>query len=72
MMNVEEITLGKMITWTLDTTIGKEVSSMIKHFAFMNEVNMEKIEDRLAPSYNECLNTCKFYEEELKTSYVQK
>ena len=72
MMNVEETAQGNMITQTLDTTTGKEVSSMIKHFAFMNEAKMEQIEDRLAATYNECLDTKKLYEEQLKTSYVQK
>ena len=38
----------------------------------MNEAKVEKIEDRLVATYNECLDTRKLYEEEFKTSYVQK
>ena len=72
MMDVEETTQGKMLTWTLDNTTGKEVSNMMKHLALMNEAKMDQIEDRLATSYNEFLETRKLYEEELKTSYVQK
>ena len=52
-MDVEETAQGNMITQTLYNTIGREVSSMLKCLAYMNEAKVEKIEDRLAPTYNE-------------------
>ena len=72
MMDVEETAQGNMITWTLDNTTSREVSSMLKHSAYMNETKMDQIENRLFVAYNECLDTRKLYEEELKTNYVQK
>ena len=70
MMDVEETAQGNMITWTLDNTIGREVSSMIRHLELMNEAKMDQIEDRLAIAYNECIDMRKLYEEELKIIHV--
>lgn len=38
----------------------------------MNEVKVDEIENKLAVVYNECVDTIKLYEEELKTNHVQK
>ena len=51
-----------MIFWTLDNTTGKEISNLVKHFALMNEAKVDQIEDRLATTYNECLDVRKLYE----------
>ena len=59
-----------MIVWTLENTAGKEISSLVKHFALMNELKVDEIEDKLAAVYNECLDIRKLYEEELKMSHV--
>ena len=61
-----------MIVWTLDNTSGKEISSLVKHFALMNEAKVDQIEDKLATLCNECLDVRKLYEEELKSNYVHK
>ena len=45
---------------------------MLKHLAYMNEAKVDQIEESLAKAYNECMDTKKLYEEELKMSYVQK
>ena len=45
---------------------------MIKHLEYMNQAKMDQIEDGIATAYNECLDTRRLYEEELKTSYVMK
>ena len=71
-MDIQETVQGNMIVWTLDTTTRKEISSLVKHFALMNEAKVDQIKDRLAVAYNECLDVKKLYEEELKMSYVQK
>ena len=43
---------------------------MLKHLAYMNESKVKQIEDRLAVALNECVDTRKLYEEEIKMSYV--
>ena len=65
MMDIQETTQGNMIVWTLDNTSGKEISSLVKHFALMNEAKVDQIEDRLAAMYNECIDVWKLYEEEI-------
>ena len=45
---------------------------MLKHLTYINEARVEQIEDRLATIFNECVNTRKLYEEEVKMSYVKK
>ena len=45
---------------------------MLKHLTYMNEAKMHQFEDRLATTYNQCLDTRRFNEEELKIRYVQK
>ena len=72
MMDIQEIGKGNMIVWIVDNATGKEISSLVKHFALMNEVKVDQIEDMLAAIYNEFLDVRKLYEEELKTNYVQK
>ncbi len=72
MMDIEETTQGNMIVWTLESTNGKEISSLVKHFALMNEEKVDEIEDKLATMFNECLDIRRTYEEELKMSHVQK
>ena len=71
-MIVQDTVHGSIITQTLDTTIGKEISSALKHFSFMNEAKVDQIEDRLARTFNQCIDTHKLYEEELKKRHVQK
>ena len=61
-----------MIVWTLDNTSGKELSSLVKHFALMNDEKMDQIKNKLAALCNECLDVRKLYEEELKSNYVHK
>ena len=50
-----------MIVWRLDNTLGKEISSLVKHFALMIEAKVDQIEDRLAIICNECLDFRKLY-----------
>ena len=72
MMDIQETAQGNMIVWTLDNTSGKELSSLVKHFALMNDEKMDQIEIRLAALCNECLDVRKLYEEELKSNYVHR
>ena len=61
-----------MIVWTLDNTSGKALSSLVKHFALMNDEKMDQIDDKIAALCNECLDVRRLYEEELKSNYVHK
>ena len=72
MMDIQVTAQGNMIVWTLDNTSGKEISSLVKHFALMNEAKVDQIKDRLATICNEYLDVRKLYEEELKSNYVHK
>ena len=72
MMDISVTAQGSMIVWTIDNTLGKELSSLVKHFALMNEAKVDQIEDRLASLCNECLDIRRLYEEELKSNYVHK
>lgn len=46
--------------------------SAMTNFVFMNKVVVECIEDKLAKTFNEYVDTQKLYEEELKRSHVYK
>ena len=42
-MDIEETAQGNMIVWTLENTTGKEITSLVKHFALINEVKVDEI-----------------------------
>ena len=72
MRNIQATAHGNMIVWTLDNTSGKEISSLVKYFAVMNDEKMDQIEDRLVSLSNHFLDVRRLYEEELKSNYVHK
>ena len=71
-MDVKDMTQCSLMTWKLDTTTGKEISSALKNFSFMNQAKVDQIEEKLVRTFNEFIGTHKLYEEELKRSHVPK
>lgn len=61
-----------MITWIVESSQGSEVASAMKKLTVMNEEVVEHIEDKLAKTFHEYIDTRKIYEDELKISHIYK
>jgi archaellum component FlaC len=59
-----------LIVWDVETTSGKESASAMVHMSHLNEAVVDRLEDRLAKTFNEYVDTRQLYEEELRMKHV--